>query len=156
MSVDLGRILQRAQDLSCGEDAVRDKVVARIYQEAESLASEVVMAEKPARDWDTLIDDVLTSKRFGYPSMLALLAFVLWLTISGANLPSQLLARLLFVGEEGLEPSLPLVWGSGLAPWPVGPGVYRCLAWVVSVMLPPMAIFFPLFTLLEILATCLG
>ena len=148
MSVDLGRILQRAQDLSCGEDAVRDKVVARIYQEAESLASEVVMAEKPARDWDTLIDDVLTSKRFGYPSMLALLAFVLWLTISGANLPSQLLARLLFAGEEGLSR---LFLSFGAPDWLHGLlvlGVYRCLAWVVSVMLPPMATFFPRFTLL--------
>ncbi|NMB17466.1 MAG: hypothetical protein GX980_10190, partial [Firmicutes bacterium] len=52
MSVDVDRIIQRAQDLSCGQDAMRDKVVARIYQEAESLANEVVLVEKPARDWD--------------------------------------------------------------------------------------------------------
>ena len=52
MSVDVDRIIQRAMDLSCGQDAMRDKVVARIYQEAESLANEVVLVEKPARDWD--------------------------------------------------------------------------------------------------------
>jgi len=149
MSADLGRILQRAQDLSCGQDAVRDKVVARLYQEAESLAREVVLTEKPARDWDSTIDDILTSKRYGYPSMLALLALVLWLTISGANMPSQLLARFLFAVEGWLSSLFLLLrapdWLHGLLIL----GVYRCLAWVVSVMLPPMAIFFPLFTLLE-------
>ncbi|MGI6035103.1 MAG: nucleoside recognition domain-containing protein [Limnochordia bacterium] len=149
MSVDVDRIIQRAMDLSCGQDAMRDKVVARIYQEAESLANEVVLVEKPARDWDGWIDDVVTSRRLGYPSMLALLALVLWLTISGANLPSQLLSHFLFEIEGGLS-SLFFVlrapdWLHGLLVL----GVYRCLAWVVSVMLPPMAIFFPLFTLLE-------
>ena len=117
---------------------MRDKVVARLYQEAESLAREVVLTEKPARDWDSTIDDILTSKRYGYPSMLALLALVLWLTISGANMPSQLLARFLFAVEGWLSSPIPLLlrapdWLHGLLIL----GVYRCLAWVVSVMLPP-------------------
>ena len=79
----------------------------------------------------------------------SLLAFVFWLTIAGANVPSRLLSDLLFQGQGILAEALSWV---GAPPWlnrMLTDGVYRTLAWVVSVMLPPMAIFFPLFTLLE-------
>lgn len=104
-------------------------------------------ADPTARD--CRLDRILTSKRTGIPIMLALLAGVLWLTIVGANIPSQLLSNALFAVQDCL---------SWLFRWLHAPqwlhdclvlGVYRTLAWVVSVMLPPMAIFFPLFTLLE-------
>ena len=92
---------------------------------------------------------ILTSKLFGIPIMLALLAFIFWLTIEGANVPSNLIASLLF----GIEAKLTELFMALNSPqWLHGIivlGIYRTLAWVVSVMLPPMAIFFPLFTLLE-------
>ena len=97
---------------------------------------------------DRALDRVLAGKA-GVPVMLALLAGVLWLTMVGANIPSELLSRWLF----GLQEPLRGVFQALGAPWwlegALVDGVYRTVAWVVSVMLPPMAIFFPLFTLLE-------
>ena len=91
----------------------------------------------------------LTSKLFGLPIMLALLGVIFWLTMTGANYPSAVLADGLFWIEDQLTAFF--TW-LGIPPWVHGVlvlGIYRTLAWVVSVMLPPMAIFFPLFTLLE-------
>lgn len=95
------------------------------------------------------LDRLLTSRRTGIPIMLALLGVILWLTIVAANIPSQLLSDSLFAAGEGLRNAL---FATGVPEWVVGllvDGIYRVLAWVVGVMLPPMAIFFPLFTLLE-------
>ncbi|MCD8376263.1 MAG: ferrous iron transporter B, partial [Oscillospiraceae bacterium] len=115
---------------------------------AERLARECVVCGGEA-DKDRRIDRVLTSRRTGIPIMLALLAAVLWLTIAGANLPSAWLSTALF----GLQDRLSGLFTALHAPeWLHGAlvlGAYRTLAWVISVMLPPMAIFFPLFTLLE-------
>lgn len=93
------------------------------------------------------LDRVLTSRWAGIPLTLALLGGILWLTVAGANLPS----RWLSLGFAQLGTVLEL-WLSGAPAWLSGlllDGVYRVTAWVVAVMLPPMAIFFPLFTLLE-------
>ncbi len=95
------------------------------------------------------LDQLLTSKYFGFPLMLLLLAGVFFLTIKGANYPSQLLANGFFwLGEQ-----MKLIFESLNSPWWLTgfliDGVYRSLAWVVSVMFPPMAIFFPIFTILE-------
>lgn len=94
-------------------------------------------------------DRVVTSRFFAYPVMLAMLALVMWITISGANYPSRVLSDLL-MGLQ--EPMLGFFARAGAPAW-LGEalvcGMYRTLAWVASVMLPPMAIFFPLFTLLE-------
>lgn len=95
------------------------------------------------------LDSALTGKLTGIPIMLLLLTTVLWLTITGANYPSRLLSTFLFAIEAQLT-TLFMALGAPL--WLHGMlvlGVYRVLAWVVAVMLPPMAIFFPLFTLLE-------
>ncbi|MZP43615.1 ferrous iron transporter B [Heliobacterium gestii] len=130
--------------------AVADRIVGNIYRQAESIASEVVRhAPEGGRSWDHRLDDLLTSRWFGYPLMLALLTVIFWLTIEGANIPSAMIASVLFAGQDWLAElftaaQAPL-WLKGI----IVDGVYRCLAWVVSVMLPPMAIFFPLFTLLE-------
>ena len=98
---------------------------------------------------DRLLDRLLTSRGTGVPAMLLLLALVLWLTMVGANVPSELLSRLLMGWQEPLRGILRTLG----APWwlegALVDGMYRTVAWVVSVMLPPMAIFFPLFTLLE-------
>jgi len=102
-----------------------------------------------AADRDRRLDKVLTSRRTGIPIMLALLCGILWLTITGANYPSRLLSDGLFWVQDRLTGFF--CW-AGSPDWLYGAlvlGVYRVLAWVVAVMLPPMAIFFPLFTLLE-------
>jgi len=98
---------------------------------------------------DRKIDKILISKYTGIPIMIALLCVVLWLTITGSNYPSQWLADGLFWVQDRLTDFF--LW-LGSPDWVHGIlvlGIYRVLAWVVSVMLPPMAIFFPLFTLLE-------
>lgn len=132
------------------EAASRDRIVSAIYNRAESVARQVVQVrESKNRDLGSLADDILTSKLFGYPAMLALFGALLWITVSGANVPSEFLAKGLFALQDRLSAIAAYLgvpeWLQGVAIF----GTYRTVAWVVSVMLPPMAIFFPLFTLLE-------
>ena len=98
---------------------------------------------------DRQIDKVLTSRVLGFPIMLALLALVFFITITGANYPSQRLSNVLFNVQDKLIGLCISASVPKLIYEPLFLGVYRVLAWVISVMLPPMAIFFPLFTLLE-------
>jgi ferrous iron transport protein B len=129
----------------------RDEAVASIYAEAERLARRAVHrdAARAKLDWDQRIDRLVTSPVFGLPLMLVVLAVVFWITIAGANVPSAMLASGFFWFEERAA----AVFDAAGVPWWITGfiwhGVYRGLAWVVSVMLPPMAIFFPLFTILE-------
>lgn len=95
------------------------------------------------------LDRLLTSRFTGIPVMLALLGMVLWLTVAGANVPSQILSEALSGAGEWIRAGLVLLGVPDSIVAMLVDGVYRVLAWVVSVMLPPMAIFFPLFTLLE-------
>ncbi len=144
-------VLARAAALrrSLGGD-FREEAVKSIYAEAERLAHRAVRrtGESPS-DLDQRIDRWITSPVLGLPLMLLLLAAVFWLTIAGANVPSNLMAIALFAIED--RAAAVFTWIG--APWWltgfVWHGVYRGLAWVISVMLPPMAIFFPLFTILE-------
>ena len=116
---------------------------------AQAIQDACTCIEKDPRRLDRRIDRVLTAKRTGIPLMLLLLGLVLWITIVGANVPSRLLSGLLFSGQEPLRDLLDTLsapwWLTGM----LVDGMYRTAAWVVGVMLPPMAIFFPLFTLLE-------
>lgn len=150
----LKQIAKDVHDTFLKEDlaitTVRDHITSSIIKFAEEISSQVVYIENnDYNKFDHKIDDILTSKHFGFPIMIALLGLIFWLTIEGANVPSALLADGLFWIEDQL--SLFFAWIH--APnWLYGAlvlGVYRTLAWVISVMLPPMAIFFPLFTLLE-------
>lgn len=129
---------------------LRDQIVSGIVKLAENISSQVVHTEKQNHnELDRKIDDILTSKIFGIPAMLALLGVIFWITIEGANIPSKAIAYVLFGIEDRLTD---LFMSYNLPNWLHGLlvlGVYRTLAWVISVMLPPMAIFFPLFTLLE-------
>lgn len=131
-------------------NVLKDKIVSAIVRQAEDIGkASVQCGERGYQGMDKKLDTILTSRRTGYPVMIALLAFVLWLTITGANYPSQLLSQGLFWIQDRL---LELCVHMQVPGWLTGmfiQGVYRVLAWVVSVMLPPMAIFFPLFTLLE-------
>jgi len=138
------------EDSGIGRGRFRDVVVTKLVQTCEELCRETVVfgkAEYAGRD--RKLDKLLTSKLTGIPIMIALLFGVFWLTLAGANVPSALIAKGLFALEDRLS-----AWfaSAGAPVWISGPlvdGMYRTLAWVVSVMLPPMAIFFPLFTLLE-------
>lgn len=131
-------------------DMFKDQIVTSVVKKAEQLCRGVVKYKRTEyNSTDRHIDRVLTGRRFGYPLMLALLAAVFWLTITGANIPSQWLSNALFWLQDRLSE---LFVALGAPSWLHGAvvlGAYRVLAWVVSVMLPPMAIFFPLFTLLE-------
>jgi ferrous iron transport protein B len=128
----------------------RDEAVRSIYGEATRIARRAVQQPSDRRfDFDQRIDRIVTSPVWGLPIMALLLAVIFWLTIAGANVPSAMLASAFFwVEAQGAA----LFDAIGLPWWFTGflwHGVYRGLAWVVSVMLPPMAIFFPLFTMLE-------
>ncbi|EES50215.1 ferrous iron transport protein B [Clostridium botulinum] len=132
------------------ENMLRDEVVTTLVRIAEKVSRDVVaFSLEKYNDFDRKIDKVLTSKKFGIPIMILLLAIIFWITITGANVPSEMLATGLFWIQDKLSSFL---FSLGAPVWLEGvliQGVYRTLAWVVSVMLPPMAIFFPLFTLLE-------
>lgn len=150
-SSKLDNILAQAKHLNLqGAFNINDTIVASIYNAAEGITNQVVsQQEKPKIDWDRTLDDILTSRIWGFPSMLLLLGAIFWLTVTGANYPSELLATGLFWIQDRLTDFCHYLqapaWVNGL----FVEGVYRCLAWVISVMLPPMAIFFPCFTLLE-------
>jgi ferrous iron transport protein B len=128
------------------------KLLEAIYTDAAQLADRAVTRpDKPPQfDLDRTIDRLVTSRVTGFPIMLILLSLVFWITISGANYPSKGISWLLL---DNLHPALKaLATDIGVPWWLDGlliDGMYLATAWVVSVMLPPMAIFFPLFTLLE-------
>ncbi|WP_143319700.1 ferrous iron transporter B [Clostridium sp. HBUAS56010] len=132
------------------QERVSDDMANVFIKKAEYLCKDVVIYENQTYNRkDRKLDWLFTSKSTGFPIMFLVLLGIFWLTITGANYPSQLLSKALFSVED---------WLSSAADWAGVPsilsnllihGVYRVLAWVVSVMLPPMAIFFPMFTLLE-------
>jgi ferrous iron transport protein B len=129
-----------------------DTVLESMYAEASSIAGRAVrrQGDSPAYTLDRTIDRIVTSNVFGFPIMVGMLAVVFWITIEGSNIPSNLLYSLLV---DSLHPLLRSAAMSAGMPWWLNgllvDGAYLSVAWVVSVMLPPMAIFFPLFTLLE-------
>ena len=129
-----------------------DALAENLYHEAARIAGASVHkgSVRAGARLDRTLDRWLTSRVFGFPLMLGILAAVFWLTIAGANVPSAMLATLLI---DNLHPALLSFGESAGMPWWLSgflfDGVYLATAWVVSVMLPPMAIFFPLFTLLE-------
>lgn len=151
---DVAEALERAwrilTEAGITRENLKDRIVSSIVLTAEELCLDTVRHEKTNYDRaDRRADQILTSRLTGYPIMILLLLGIFWLTIAGANLPSQLLMSALFgLGDllrGGLAALAAPEWLCGL----LIDGAYKVLAWVVSVMLPPMAIFFPLFTLLE-------
>jgi len=132
------------------EEQIRDDLATVFVKTAEQLCRDVVTCEKERADRrDRRLDKWFTSRLTGFPIMLLILLGVFWLTISGANMPSALLAKALFGFEDWAAAGLAAAGAPGMLIDLLLHGVYRVMAWVVSVMLPPMAIFFPLFTLLE-------
>ena len=132
------------------EDSIKDDIVSCIVKSAQEIASQAVQIENADYDMrDRKLDRILTGRFTAVPIMLLLLGITLFITITGANYPSELLSKGLFWIEDRLVDLFEVLhapaWLTGI----LVQGVYRVLAWVVAVMLPPMAIFFPLFTLLE-------
>ena len=150
MSTPATAALERAADLrrTLGVN-FRDETVRSLYAEAQRIAGRAANTSAIRRDFDQRIDRLVTSPVLGLPIMALLLTTVFWLTIAGANVTSAMLADGFFWFEDlaaGWFTSMGVPW------WITGfiwHGVYKGLAWVISVMLPPMAIFFPLFTMLE-------
>ncbi len=141
--------LNNTLNLSVNKREVREKISEKNYNYANILKEKYVTEDLKKINKDKKIDDIITSKIFGLPIMLGLLGMVFWITIQGANIPSQILADILFAFEEKLTMWFTALGVSDFIHGILVLGLYRTLAWVVSVMLPPMAIFFPMFTLLE-------
>ena len=150
ISLALSQAREHLAKYGITNEILKDRIVAALVASAEKICRDTVQFHKTGyNEGDRKLDKILTSRFTGYPVMIGMLAVVFWLTITGANYPSQMLADALFRLQDQLTKAF---MAAGAPQWLHGLlilGVYRVLAWVVSVMLPPMAIFFPLFTLLE-------
>ena len=149
----IDELLNQASELrwQIGND-YHDKLTEGIYADAASITqrAEIRKDNSASYNFDRMLDKVLTSRTFGFPIMGLILSIILWLTIQGANYPSSMLDTLLlgnlYPFLKDLSNQMGIIW------WIDGlllDGIYMAVAWVIAVMLPPMAIFFPLFTLLE-------
>ena len=143
-------VYRECRECSCCGERIRDMIVSSVVQRGAELASECVHTEKEKYyERDRKIDRVLTHRIWGVPVMLMILLLIFWITVSGANYPSAVL----FSGFSWLGERISAALAAAEAPrWLSGiltDGIYSVLTWVISVMLPPMAIFFPLFTLME-------
>ena len=137
-------------DHNITEDRLKDILVSCVILRAEEVCMDAVACGQCGYGRrDRKIDRVLTNKWTGIPLMLLMLVVVFWITITGANYPSEWLSGGLFWLGDRLAGLMRWLGAPGWLEGSIVDGVYRVLAWVVAVMLPPMAIFFPLFTLLE-------
>ena len=128
----------------------KDKIVADIMKKAEETSKEVCTFEnKNYKERDLKIDKILTSKTFGIPIMILFLGIIFWITIVGANYPSEFLFNVFNWFQVKLINFANYIQVPGWISNMLINGVYKTLTWIIAVMLPPMAIFFPLFTILE-------
>lgn len=150
--------LERVRSVCLGETAdkesagqqIRDDMAAVFVRQAEAVARCVVSYKKKTyAGRDRKLDWIFTSRITGFPIMFLMLLGIFWLTITGANYPSQLLSRGFAALGERLSGLLSAMGAPELVTGLLVQGVYQVVTWVISVMLPPMAIFFPLFTLME-------
>ena len=147
-SIKQARSLLLDGDITINE--IDDVLTESINNEASLISSKVVSYLNEDYDKkDRRLDKILTKKSTGIPIMIILFAFIFWLTITGSNYPSMLLQSVLFKLENVLFNFFSYLHIPNFVNEALTHGVYRVLAWVVSVMLPPMALFFPLFTILE-------
>lgn len=147
-SIRRARTLLLDGDITINE--IDDVLTESINNEASLISSKVVSyLDQDYDKRDRKLDKILTRKSTGIPIMIILFAFIFWLTIAGSNYPSMLLQNVLFKFENVLFNFFSYLHIPNFVNEALTHGVYRVLAWVVSVMLPPMALFFPLFTILE-------
>lgn len=130
-------------------EKLKDTVVCLTVKKAEEISKSVVTQSKKSDDFDRRLDKIVTSKTIGYPIMLCFLAGIFWLTLRAANYPSEILADCFSEIQILLSKGLKFFNVSDRLHDCLILGVFRTVSWVVSVMLPPMAVFFSLFTLLE-------
>lgn len=145
----LDSLLSTAKKLADG-GAIRDEIVSGIYGVSAGICGDAVTyRDKKKLNSTYKLDNIVTSKIWGFPIMLAILGVVFWITIAGANYPSSWLATFFGFIEgyltAGFEALHAPAWLHGVLVL----GLYRGTSWVISVMLPPMMIFFPVFALLE-------
>jgi ferrous iron transport protein B len=145
----LDSLLAAAKKLTEG-NTVRDEIVSGIYGVSTSICKDAVRYRDRKKLLSTYkLDNIVTSKIWGFPIMLAILGVVFWITIAGANYPSSWLASLFGIVEGYLTAGFNAVNAPAWLHGVLVLGLYRGTSWVVSVMLPPMMIFFPVFALLE-------
>jgi ferrous iron transport protein B len=149
---EIDSIIRNASKSRYEVGSVHQQLMEALYASAAEMTDRAVTrsGQKAKFDLDRAVDRVVTSRLYGFPIMLLMLTAVFWVTIWGANMPSQLIANVLI--DQGHPFLKELAAGVGFPWWLSGvliDGMYLATAWVVSVMLPPMAIFFPIFTLLE-------
>lgn len=130
-------------------EKIRESVIENIYKSCRDVKEKCVKEVGDKHLRDRKIDDILTSKRYGIPIMFALLAVILFITISLSNIPSSILSNLFNFLEIKLSEVLIYIHFPKILHDILVYGIFRITGWVIAVMLPPMAIFFPLFTFLE-------
>lgn len=146
----LENIFRRWEEEGIEREEAIGSIARSVVTKAEEIARAVTQWDRQrANGLDRRLDRIFTGRALGFPIMLLLLMGIFWLTIVGANYPSQWLSGLLFGLEERLAAGLVALGAPVVAVDLLLHGAFRVVAWVVAVMLPPMAIFFPLFTLLE-------
>ncbi len=146
ISLEQRKLSELGFDAQKISDAVTKSTVRKCEEIYKSVSSH---KESKKEDLSDKIDKVVTGKYWAFPVMIIILACIFWLTVTGANYPSEILSKVLFGIEDFVSNAFQNV---GMPQWFTDVfvhGAYRVMAWVVSVMLVPMAIFFPLFTLLE-------
>ncbi|MBM7655319.1 ferrous iron transporter B [Neobacillus cucumis] len=146
--MSIQELYTEAQSLSTAK--LRDEIVQQLYTKSRQLCNEGISYSKTKQDTRTeKLDHILTSPIFGFPIMITMLGVLFYLTIAGANLPSSMLAELFGFIEGKLTSLFQAIHAPNWIHGILVLGLYRGTTWVVSVMLPPMAIFFPAFALLE-------
>lgn len=131
-------------------EEVKDKMISSIIFMSENVTKDVVnFNKKDYNSKDRRIDKILTSKTFGIPIMILFLGLIFYITIIGANYPSEWLSQFFSWLQEKIVYVFEIFKAPGWLKSVIIDGVYKTLTWIIAVMLPPMAIFFPLFTLLE-------
>lgn len=143
----LDQLVNEAKENST--EHIRDEIVKSIYQTSKSISKQVVFYKNNEQNHSEKLDRIFTSPIWGFPIMLLMLGAVFYMTIAGANLPSSMIAEAFGWAEAQLTAGFLAInapeWLHGVLVL----GLFRGTGWVISVMLPPMAIFFPIFALLE-------
>lgn len=143
-------ILNELENIGMKQDDIRDIIVEGIVAKAQEIYAHCTcLCNKCYSRCDRQLDKILTSKLTGIPIMLLLFGVIFYITISGANYPSELLSMAFSKVQEWLYGLFDLLHSPPFLKGLLIDGMFKTLSWVVAVMLPPMAIFFPLFTLLE-------
>ena len=138
------------ENIGMKQDDIRDIIVEGIVAKAQEIYAHCTcLCNKCYSRCDRQLDKILTSKLTGIPIMLLLFGVIFYITISGANYPSELLSMAFSKVQEWLYGLFDLLHSPPFLKGLLIDGMFKTLSWVVAVMLPPMAIFFPLFTLLE-------